>query len=83
MGAGSRRAGVSERDVAATGDNIPMALVGWVAGCTAIWSALFTVGKRALRSLGVRHTPSSSSFSSAGWRCSALTRTLWAASSAS
>jgi Na+/proline symporter len=25
-------------------DNIPMALLGWVAGCTAIWSALFTVG---------------------------------------
>jgi solute:Na+ symporter, SSS family len=27
-----------------TPDNIPMALVGWVAGCTMIWSALFTVG---------------------------------------
>jgi solute:Na+ symporter, SSS family len=25
-------------------DNIPMALLGWVAGCTAIWSSLFTVG---------------------------------------
>ena len=31
---------------AATGpvDNIPMALVGWVAGCTLVWSALFTIG---------------------------------------
>lgn len=28
----------------ATLDNIPMALVGWVAGCTLVWSALFTVG---------------------------------------
>ena len=28
----------------ARGDNIPLALLGWVAGCTAIWSALFTVG---------------------------------------
>jgi hypothetical protein len=28
----------------ASPDNIPMALLGWVAGCTAIWSALFTVG---------------------------------------
>ncbi|HZY08089.1 MAG TPA: sodium:solute symporter family protein, partial [Ilumatobacteraceae bacterium] len=37
-------AGVSDRDMAATGDNIPMALLGWVAGSTAIWSALFTVG---------------------------------------
>ena len=27
-----------------SGDNIPMALLGWVAGCTAIWSALFAVG---------------------------------------
>jgi len=27
-----------------SGDNIPLALVGWVAGCTAIWSGLFTVG---------------------------------------
>ena len=31
-------------DVAATLDNIPLALLGWVAGCTMIWSALFTVG---------------------------------------
>jgi solute:Na+ symporter, SSS family len=28
----------------ATGDNIPLALLGWTAGCTAIWSALFAVG---------------------------------------
>jgi SSS family solute:Na+ symporter len=27
-----------------TADNIPMAMLGWLAGCTAIWSALFTVG---------------------------------------
>ena len=26
------------------GDNIPLALLGWVSGCTMIWSALFTVG---------------------------------------
>ena len=25
-------------------DNIPLALVGWVAGCTTIWTALFAVG---------------------------------------
>jgi Na+/proline symporter len=32
--------------LAADGDreNIPMALLGWVAGCAAIWSALFAVG---------------------------------------
>ena len=36
-----RQAGVLE---AAEGQNIPMALVGWLAGCTAIWSALFAVG---------------------------------------
>ena len=26
------------------GENIPLALLGWVAGCGAIWSSLFTVG---------------------------------------
>jgi solute:Na+ symporter, SSS family len=26
------------------GENMPLALVGWVAGCTAIWSALFAEG---------------------------------------
>jgi SSS family solute:Na+ symporter len=37
-------AGISREDARATGDNIPMAMLGWVAGCTVIWSALFTVG---------------------------------------
>ena len=27
-----------------SGENIPLALVGWVSGCAVIWSALFTVG---------------------------------------
>ena len=27
-----------------TGENIPLALLGWLAGCTAIWSSLFSVG---------------------------------------
>jgi SSS family solute:Na+ symporter len=31
-------------DEALTSDNIPMALLGWVAGCAAIWSSLFTIG---------------------------------------
>lgn len=29
---------------AAGGENIPLALLGWVTGCAVIWSALFTVG---------------------------------------
>jgi len=29
---------------AATGENLPMALMGWFCGCATIWSALFTVG---------------------------------------
>ena len=37
-------AGISEKEAKATGQNIPMALLGWVAGCTTIWSSLFTVG---------------------------------------
>jgi hypothetical protein len=31
-------------DAGADRENIPLALLGWVAGCTVIWSALFTVG---------------------------------------
>ena len=27
-----------------TGENIPLALLGWVAGCATIWSSLFAVG---------------------------------------
>ncbi|HEX8115658.1 MAG TPA: hypothetical protein VF521_00175, partial [Pyrinomonadaceae bacterium] len=38
-----REAGI-ERGAVERADNIPMALVGWVAGCTMIWSSLFTVG---------------------------------------
>jgi Na+/proline symporter len=37
-------AGISHAEAAAAGDNLPMALVGWVAGCMTIWSSLFTVG---------------------------------------
>jgi Na+/proline symporter len=29
---------------ATTGENIPLALVGWVSGCATIWSSLFLVG---------------------------------------
>ena len=39
-----QEAGISKADVAKAGDSIPLALVGWVAGCTMIWSSLFTVG---------------------------------------
>jgi solute:Na+ symporter, SSS family len=38
-----REAGIP-RGAVERADNIPMALVGWVAGCTMIWSSLFTVG---------------------------------------
>lgn len=37
-------AGISKAEAAKTGDSIPLALVGWVAGCAVIWSSLFTVG---------------------------------------
>ncbi|MBI1765098.1 MAG: Na+:solute symporter [Acidobacteria bacterium] len=37
-------ANISKADSVAAGDNIPQALLGWVAGCTMIWSSLFTVG---------------------------------------
>ncbi len=39
-----KEAGVSVAEARATGQNIPLGLLGWVSGCTVIWSALFTVG---------------------------------------
>ena len=36
--------GLSAAEVAAAGDNIPLALLGWVAGCAMVWSGLFLVG---------------------------------------
>ena len=37
-------AGLGEDTDRTAGDNIPLALLGWAAGCMMIWSALFTVG---------------------------------------
>ncbi|HEY3380708.1 MAG TPA: sodium:solute symporter family protein [Vicinamibacterales bacterium] len=37
-------AGLGPRRSDEAGDNIPLALLGWVSGCTVIWAALFTVG---------------------------------------
>lgn len=50
IGPGWRRireeAGVPAAEAAlfAAQDNLPLAMLGWVAGCAVIWSALFTVG---------------------------------------
>lgn len=39
-------AGISAAEAAAAArhENIPLALLGWLAGCVVVWSALFTVG---------------------------------------
>ena len=37
-------AGLRADDARGSHENIPLALLGWFAGCTVIWSALFTVG---------------------------------------
>ena len=39
-----KAAGVSVEEARATGQNIPLGLLGWVSGCIMIWSSLFTVG---------------------------------------
>jgi SSS family solute:Na+ symporter len=39
-----REAGITEAEARARGENIPAGLLGWVAGCAVIWSALFAVG---------------------------------------
>ncbi|HNQ90353.1 MAG TPA: Na+:solute symporter [Verrucomicrobiota bacterium] len=40
----ARDAGVTAPEAAATRENLPLALLGWSAGCAAIWASLFTVG---------------------------------------
>ena len=47
-----QEAGISAEEAKATHENIPMALLGWFAGCTVIWSALFTVGNYLYGRLG-------------------------------
>ena len=39
-----QEAGISVEEARRTGDNMPLALLGWVMGCTTVWSALFTIG---------------------------------------
>jgi Na+/proline symporter len=39
-----KEAGLPTAGKGSSRENIPMALVGWVAGCALIWSSLFTVG---------------------------------------
>jgi SSS family solute:Na+ symporter len=36
--------GIPVGEVRSAQENIPLALLGWVAGCMAIWSSLFTIG---------------------------------------
>lgn len=37
-------AGLTQDEASTTGENIPLALVGWSSGCMLIWSAMFTIG---------------------------------------
>jgi Na+/proline symporter len=37
-------AGISDAEEAVRHENIPLALLGWTAGCTVVWSSLFAVG---------------------------------------
>jgi len=39
-----REAVISLQEPRATHENIPLALLGWAAGCAVVWSGLFTVG---------------------------------------
>ena len=39
-----KEAGISKAEAKSSGDNFPVALVGWVSGSLTIWSALFSVG---------------------------------------
>jgi solute:Na+ symporter, SSS family len=48
-----RRLAGPEAESPGAGDHIPIALLGWVAGCATIWSALFTVGNFLYGRLGL------------------------------
>ncbi|MPY86529.1 MAG: Na+:solute symporter [Luteitalea sp.] len=37
-------AGISRAEASRSADHLPLSLIGWVAGCTMTWSALFTIG---------------------------------------
>jgi solute:Na+ symporter, SSS family len=39
-----REAGLTDKEVRQGNGNIPLALLGWVSGCSVIWSSLFVVG---------------------------------------
>ena len=39
-----QEAGISEEEAKATHENIPLALLGWLAGCSMVWSGLFAIG---------------------------------------
>jgi hypothetical protein len=39
-----KEAGVSEATAALHGDHMGKATLGWVSGCTVIWSSLFAIG---------------------------------------
>jgi SSS family solute:Na+ symporter len=68
------RAGVP---VSASPDNIPLALLGWIAGCAAIWSALFTVGNILYMRTGAALV-TGAVFLVSGLALLLVTRTLWA-----
>ena len=59
------------------GDNIPLALLGWVAGCTALWSSLFTVGNFLYGRTGTA-TMLLAVFTVSGLTLLAVVRALWA-----
>jgi hypothetical protein len=48
FGPGWRRvrleAGITDQEAQINHENIPLALLGWVAGCALIWAGLFTIG---------------------------------------
>ena len=39
-----REAEIPKDDTSTSGQSIPLGLLGWVAGCASIWSALFAIG---------------------------------------
>jgi len=76
-----REARLTPAELAETYDDIPRAILGWVAGCTAIWSSLFAIGN-ALYGRWPQTALLCVVFLVSGWVLTSVVRRLWATSGA-
>lgn len=67
----------AEAGVGGSPDSLPMALLGWVLGCTAVYSALFGAGSFLFGNTGLG-TALTAAFAISSWSLARLLRAMWA-----